>query len=187
MYTLWFVVVFLGMAFWKVPSRKLFAVNSCSSTKRKRRFEYSDDSDDDFLPPISIKKERGRYAPGEVETLLQNMAEVKKTLGEILEVTNLSHLPFGLKKAILDSFRCSMCLQITEPPVIVAKCCRNILGCSKCVTNLYSGEDALTKTCPLCRAERGYSEIMTLNGLDPFLNLIKKIEPEEALGETGSS
>ena len=33
----------------------------------------------------------------------------------------------------------------------------------------YSGDEALTKTCPACRADRGYNETMLLQGLDQFL------------------
>lgn len=33
----------------------------------------------------------------------------------------------------------------------------------------YSGDEALTKTCPACRADRGYNETMLLRGLDEFL------------------
>ena len=33
----------------------------------------------------------------------------------------------------------------------------------------YSGDEAITKTCPACRADRGYNETMLLRGLDEFL------------------
>lgn len=33
----------------------------------------------------------------------------------------------------------------------------------------YSGDEALTKTCPACCADRGYNETMLLRGLDEFL------------------
>ena len=33
----------------------------------------------------------------------------------------------------------------------------------------YSGPEALIKTCPSCRAERGYSETMLRRGMDSFL------------------
>lgn len=39
----------------------------------------------------------------------------------------------------------------------------------------YSGTDALTKTCPSCKAERGYCETMVLRGLDTFLSEARKV------------
>ena len=33
----------------------------------------------------------------------------------------------------------------------------------------YSGDEALTKSCPACRTDRGYNETMLLRGLDEFL------------------
>ena len=41
-----------------------------------------------------------------------------------------------------------------KSPVIVAKCCRNILWCQGCVDKWYSEADQMTKLCPICRAER---------------------------------
>ena len=39
----------------------------------------------------------------------------------------------------------------------------------------YSGPNALIKTCPSCRAERGYNETMLLTGFDDFLTKVKKV------------
>ena len=38
-----------------------------------------------------------------------------------------------------------------------------------CVNRWHSGDEALTKTCPACRADRSYNETMLLRGLDEFL------------------
>ena len=48
---------------------------------------------------------------------------------------------------------------------------KTILGC---LNSWYSGQEALTKTCPSCRAERGYNETMLLLGLNDFLTEIRK-------------
>ena len=40
----------------------------------------------------------------------------------------------------------------------------------------------MTKMCSLCRAERGYADTMSLNGLDGFINTVSNIlHPEEAI------
>ena len=44
----------------------------------------------------------------------------------------------------------------------------------------HAGEEALTKSCPACRMERGYNKtIMILRGLDDFLIQAKKCVDEE--------
>lgn len=66
-----------------------------------------------------------------------------------------------------------------QPPVVVAKCCKSILGCETCANSWYCGPDATTKMCPLCRAARGFSEIMILNGLHDFLRVLSEIYSNE--------
>ena len=56
-----------------------------------------------------------------------------------------------------------------------SKCCKVIIGCETCINGWYTGSEALTKTCPSCRKERGYSETMQLRGLDGFLLEVKKV------------
>ena len=64
--------------------------------------------------------------------------------------------------------------------MIVSKCCKTILGCESCVNRWFSGNDALTKDCPLCRSERGYTETMLVRGLDGFLQeILSVIQSEE--------
>ena len=60
------------------------------------------------------------------------------------------------------------------PPVIATKCCKTLLGCEGCINGWYSGEDALTKSCPACRAERGYNDTLIVKGLDDFLEQVKE-------------
>ncbi len=62
-----------------------------------------------------------------------------------------------------------------KPPVIMCKCCKVVIGCESCVNAWYTGPEALTETCPACRAERGYSGMMILRGLDNFLTVVKKV------------
>ena len=43
----------------------------------------------------------------------------------------------------------------------------------------------MTKTCPLCRAERGCNETMILRGLSEFMEAVQRIYRDE--GESGRS
>ena len=48
----------------------------------------------------------------------------------------------------------------------------------------YSGDEALTKTYPACRAERGYNYTMLLWGLDDFLKKVRQaIQTEDERDE----
>ena len=98
-----------------------------------------------------------------LDNLLESVGDVQGSLKDIMAVSKDSPVPLGLKKQLHETFKCAICTQIPiTPPVIVTKCCKSILGYEKCVNSWYSGEDALTKTCPKCRAERGYNETMVL-------------------------
>ncbi len=95
---------------------------------------------------------------------------------DVLCLSSSSNIPISLQRLIRDAFQCKICLTAPmTPPVMLSKCCKSIIGCESCVNQWYSGEDALTKTCPNCRIERGYSETMLLRGLDSFLMETKEV------------
>ena len=50
-----------------------------------------------------------------------------------------------------------------------------MLGCQECVNTWYSGPDAMLKTCPICRTQRGCNETMVLRDLTEFLENIREI------------
>lgn len=133
------------------------------------------------MPP-SAKKAKGKQklvdtqGVGQEGSILAGVEDIKSRIEEIMAVTKESKVPLGLKKALGDCFKCSVCTGPIVPPVIVTKCCKTILGCETCVNSWYSGEDALFKTCPKCRASRGYNETMILRGLDTILEVYRKIE-----------
>ena len=103
-----------------------------------------------------------------IETIKNDIDQMKKFTRDAT-----TKLPLGLQTAVQETFKCTICHQIPiREPLIVAKCCKNIVGCKQCVYTWYAGQDILTKTCPLCRAERGFTETMRLNGLEPFLQAV---------------
>ena len=50
----------------------------------------------------------------------------------------------------------------------------------------YGGEDGISRTCPMCRFERAYSETTTLRGLDDFLRAIQPLLAAEEATATAS-
>ena len=141
------------------------------------------DSDDDDFEPRSKKARK----EAKLDMVLDEVQGVKASLVEMMALTQDSKVPMGLKRIIRDTFKCRICHTVPiKPPVIVTKCCKNILGCESCINKWYSGSEALIKPCPACRAERGYNETMLLRGLDDFLSEVRKaIQTEEERDDEG--
>ena len=66
-----------------------------------------------------------------------------------------------------------------QPPIVFAKCCKTIIGCDMCINQWYNGDDALTKICPHCRVDRGYTETVRLHGLDDMLKGLQELLSED--------
>ena len=105
----------------------------------------------------------------------QDISEIKDQIAEIMSLSSDMKIPLALKRIIRDTFKCTICLAVPiKPPVIVTKCCKTILGCETCVNGWFNGTDALTKTCPACRAERGYNETMSYRQRQKWISKMKK-------------
>lgn len=166
-----------GLAFWKSPRRKLFAVRVAEKIKLQTNSD-SDEEEDPVVMKSSRKKLRMDYEVG--SQLIHEVQGIKSSLVDVLSLTNDSDIPLGFKHAIRDAFQCIICKRVPlKPPVIISKCCKSILGCERCINNWYSGSEALTKNCPKCGMERGYPETMLLLGLDSFLSKVAPIIQNE--------
>ncbi len=178
------LLVSVGLKFWKAPRRKIFDVSKNVRSKGKKRSgeDFFSDSDDDVTPkrkkcglPLTCGDVQDNIlCTGiKVDQLKEDLLTLKV---EVEDLSASSNVPLGLKRVIKDTFQSKICLMVPiNPPVVMSKCCRCIIGCEKCVNNWFSGEDALTKACPNCRAKRGYSETMLLRGLDVFLTDVKNV------------
>jgi len=182
-----------GAKFWRQSRRKVFAISASDlkgkGTKRKKHADtlLSESESEEEEPDRKRKRHSGDGGPDREIRVLRGIAEiksdvsnsfeeVKETLQHMLKFNAAMRVPLWLYRLIGDTFMCTICRSIPiKPPVIMTKCCKSILGCEACVNSWYSGEEALTKTCPCCRAERGYSETMLLRGLDSFLVEAAKI------------
>ena len=185
---LWLLIIIqfffvTGLKFWKSPRRKVYAVPKSDlrgkSRYRKRQSEVVMlDSDSDEPTPKRSKDDTNIKIDCillKVNDVREEIDTMKDDIKDILHLNEKSKIPMGLQKIVRDAFQCKICLCIpTHPPVIMSKCCKTIIGCETCVNVWYSAPDALTKTCPSCRTERGYSETMRLRGLDAFLSEVKR-------------
>ena len=180
----------IGSTFWKSPSRKLFAISKRNYTDQLRDHtagqkrsvgvsEPEEDEDDAYVRPP--KRRAADCLEMKVDTILYEMNTIKSVFDETMLLAKDSKIPPGLRKALRDTFKCRICLNSINPPVVIMKCCRIILGCEACVNGWFTGEDALLKPCPSCKSERGYTETMVLRGMDEFLEGLVKcnLEPAE--------
>ena len=140
----------------------------------------SDEDDAYESEPRSKRLKKDRWSK-----LMEKVDAIGMDIDEIKSFTKdtKTNLPLRLQCDIRDAFKCSICHGTSlRPPVIIAKCCKNIIGCEECVNTWYNGENAMIKTCSLCRAERGYADTMRLDGLDVFILTVTNIlQPEETI------
>ena len=174
--------MFVGVLFWKHPRRKLYAVTQKDLKEIRRRrsssnyIDTSDDESDVGGGGMSGSTRKKAKLDNTLEAIGQDVSVIRETITEMMTLTADCSMPLGLKRVVNDTFKCCICHVIpVKPPIIVTKCCKNMLGCQECVNTWYSGPDAMLKTCPICRAERGCNETMVLRGLTEFLESIRKI------------
>ena len=170
LYQFWFT----GLKFWKVPSRKIYGVlisqlNKGKSPARKKSvINLDSDTSSDFesQPLQKIRKSDASLN----HDIMNELQQMRNELQSALQITKYMKLPPGIYLLIINTFRCTICLNLIVPPVIFARCCKNILGCEGCVNVLYKGENGPTTKCPMCRAEHAFSETCRINGLGDFLS-----------------
>ncbi len=173
---------YTGLDFWKCPRRKLYAVASKGKKRKSTIVVSSSDDDSDFIRKISplhtksflrlvfAGNKQKRKKNNTLQDIMTDLTSMKDLLQNVLSLSEGAKIPISLKKLFTDTFKCTICASVPiKPPVIITKCCKSILGCESCVNAWYSGPEAPTKTCPKCRAERGYTETLLLQGLDDLL------------------
>ena len=124
-----------GVKFWKTPSRKLFAVDrGVLRGKLQLQSQNIDNGEEQSSP--SITSAEGVTVMNEIAHLRDDI----KSLHVALWAKN-GNMPMSLKNTIGYAFKCKICQDVPfKPPIIVAKCCSNVVGCQSCVDQWYSGE-----------------------------------------------
>ena len=159
-----------GTEFWKSPRRELYAV-PYSDLQEPADDAYYSDEDGYYEPPRHRRRKRDQ-----LQGLVDEITSVK---GKLNEVIDKHTVPTSWRQLLCDNFKCQICQAIINPPAVVTKCCKNILGCKECVDHWYSGPDAIVRSCPTCRAEDG-NETMLLLGLNDLLEGIRRLYDEES-------
>lgn len=131
-----------------------------------------DDTDDDEPQPKKTKP------VGDSGVIVKELQTLKSDIKAIVEVkAGGSKVPIGVLVTVKSTFRCNLCLGFIKPPLIFTRCCKNILGCEKCVMQYFEKDgitEGMTKKCPICRADRSFHEICRINGLEGFLRKMSR-------------
>ena len=88
--------------------------------------------------------------------VLNEVQSTNNKLDLILKIKRNCKLPIDVSVLLAMTFKCTIYLSFIKPPAILARCCYNLLGCDKCVQNLYLGEEAFLKDV-LSAAQKGVS------------------------------
>ena len=158
-----FLCLPVGLKFWKVGSRKVYAVKEKALKYLKGRYPADSSSDSDSLQP------KAKFPRYDVES---DIRDIKRKISSLFTVEKSLNVPISLRSLLIENFKCSICQDTMKPPVIFSRCCKFIIGCESCIDTWYEN----SRTCPRCRAERGFTETCRLNGIDEFLIAINKLD-----------
>ena len=177
----------VGLGYWKVGSRKLFALHPASRRRQTPTINLDDDDDDDdecdsldfdTCPPPSKRRSTRHTVKAFQDSLKQlkdmasNISSIKRNIDSLTTVSEATPVPLPILNVLKVSFKCVVCQDVINPPVTYGACCQSILGCERCLDTWYKrdGPDSLlTSKCPHCQAPRGFSNAQRLRGLDDFL------------------
>ncbi len=100
-------ILIAGIKFWKVGSRKIFAISTEVPRAKKRRCS---NADEDSL-------------------LTEKLNSLDSKVSKILKVAPYYKVPLGLLAQLHDTFKCNICKSSPLiPPGIFARCCKQFLG-----------------------------------------------------------
>lgn len=140
------------------------------------------DSENDFLPAA---KRSCAVSASEIRKLTKEVGVIQQEIRKVFSISSRLTVPIALQQKLIDTFKCNICqTSPISPPVIFARCCKNIIGCQMCVDIWYRGEEGMSKGCPLCGTERALPETTRLYGLDDFLVAVKPLMENPAQQET---
>lgn len=155
----------LGLSFWKVGSRKIYAVPRSSLT------------DNEIMPPKS-KRRRPRSESSESHHVAETLESLTKEVQEVKEeLIKFNKLCFKHKfsacylRCLNECFSCCICKRSpVKPRVGACSSCRTMVGCQRCVNGWYAGLNSLQKVCPKCRTPRGLFKTFVMKGFDEFIS-----------------
>lgn len=158
-----FVCLLIGFTFWKSPSRKFYVVDSQQLRGKAHK-------------PSPVQYSSNSQNGDDDQTVVSTITAMRRGIQALQACTwgRAGNCPPALKRSLIDCLKCKICQHSPfSPPIILAKCCSNIVGCQTCVDAWFSGADALTKVCPICKCERGYAHTSRFHGIDELCEFLE--------------
>ena len=116
-----------GLAFWKAPKRKFFAVPQQNITKSSSEVD---------LEEPTLKKPKLFGTEVKLNEIIKSIDNLRDDVSKILQVNKEMGVPVGLCNALTEVLKCKICHAIPMmPPILYAKCCKSIIGCERCVNS----------------------------------------------------
>jgi len=173
-----------GVGFWKVGSRKLFAIT-------KQDFERREDEE---MPAKRSKKKRSLTSDNALSTVeaIENMSDeltaVQTELARFRKLAFRHRFSISFIRAFEDAFECSICKKTPATlPLIACQGCSSLIGCELCVNTWYANDRNMVKNCPKCRVERGLSKTFVLRGFEELIHQLQILREEtNPVSDTGS-
>ena len=171
-----YCVITIGLNFWKIGSRKFFAVRESSlasqssgpSPKGKRKYKATQIVDD---PDSTSDEEVPRPKCTKTCTaIVKELEELKDQIKNIVEVkASCTKVPIGLLTTIRSTFRCALCLSLINPPYAVVR----TFSAAKNVQLSFFQKDWLSagmgRKCPMCRVVEGDTIEIIIDTSDTYL------------------
>ena len=165
----------IGIEFWKVGSRKIYAVLDKLIIRSKAADTSTSSSSSESDIPKQPRTKKTSY-----DNIGKDIKSIKSSLSSLFAVQKTLKIPIALRQVLLDNFRCTICQDTITPPAIFSRCCRYLIGCEKCIDKWYTDRN---KSCPRCRQERSFPDTCRLNGLDDFLTIVRDLLSDGKFGE----
>ena len=179
----------LGVNFWKVGSRKVYAVTEQEVESHRRCVE--EESIVTVAPPK--KKRRSFFNDSDdvqesIENLISEVSGVKSEMMKLHKLAFRHHFSVSFLAALDDAFSCSICKRVPpKKPLIGCRDCNSLIGCQRCTNRWFGGPTGLDKTCPKCRCERGLSKTFVMRGFDELVDQISEMNRNLASTDEESS
>lgn len=156
--------------FWKVPSRKLYAVRKEDLRKPSSKRKYPSDGQEQDR---CTNEDHANY--NAVQSKLTDVSGIIQGMSSKIEIIHTFVAREGSLDSALQQFlKCKICFTSpAELPLYVSSCCEIIIGCASCVQRwLEEDED---RGCPHCRAGRFDMSPVKLKGLENIIQLMHRV------------
>ena len=137
-----------------------------------------DESESPTITPPSRKRKQSDMSKEDVlQNILQELSKMKTAMRRYEKLCFKYGISIALLGSLEESLECCICETFpSNPPIIICKECKALVGCNDCTKEWYGGRDGMNKPCPKFRASRGFSSSMELKGFDGLVDVIKSAQ-----------